>query len=129
MNKNKYKRIIAGIIDLYIASIFSYFIIAIFTNGTFEANTMTIFIYIITLSIAIISKDIIFKNQSIGKKIFKIVIKDCNKQTIVPKKEKLVLRNIILVILFPLEFLMIFLFNERFGDILLSTKIVNKNYT
>lgn len=66
-------------------------------------------------------KDLIFKNQSIGKKIMKLEI--VNKENEKPNKLILICRNLTLYI-WPLEIILLLIFNKRIGDILFNTQVV-----
>ena len=66
-------------------------------------------------------KDLIFKNQSIGKKIMKLEI--VNKENEKPNKFILICRNLT-VFIWPLEIILLLIFNKRIGDILFNTQVV-----
>ena len=66
-------------------------------------------------------KDLIFKNQSIGKKIMKLEI--VNKENEKPNKLILICRNLT-VFIWPLEIILLLIFNKRIGDILFNTQVV-----
>ena len=71
--------------------------------------------------ILICTRDLWFKNQSIGKRILKIEILKKGKK---PNFLVLSIRGIG-VFLCPLEFILIMLFNQNIGDILFDTEVVS----
>lgn len=72
-------------------------------------------------------KDLLFKNQSIGKKIFNLYVVDKNNDK--PHPIILVLRNV-LMLLWEIDVFLILLFGYKICDIIFQTKVVeleNKN--
>ncbi len=81
-----------------------------------------IVLYAIWFIVYPLFKDLIFKNASIGKKLFKLHIVDSKNE--VPRKSKMILRNITFFIA-PIEILLILLNNGiRLGDIIADTKVI-----
>lgn len=110
----KIKRIIADQIDYFICLI-------VLSPLDFLSKT---FIYYMIAMALIMFKDTIFNNKGIGKSLLnlEIVSYDGTKITIV----KTILRNIT-VIIWPVEAIMIVLFNKRIGDIIFKTKVVESS--
>ena len=70
-------------------------------------------------------KDTLFKNASLGKKLLGLVV--VKKSGYEPHKKALILRNILLVFIFPLELYRFFVEkDERYGDVVANTKVVYK---
>ena len=93
----KFKRLIAGFIDLIIIS---FIILPVFwtIENIFNFDELVIynlFLYII-FSFLFFSKDLTFKNMSIGKRIFKLKVLTNIEKT--PSAIILFLRNVFLVI-------------------------------
>ena len=120
--KEKIKRILAGIVDFYLACFFSSAIIGFLTLGKFSVTPFTISIYLILYCLLQLFRDLIFENASIGKRIFKLkVVKiDGTKLTIVD----MVKRNMPIIVLVPVEVLLILFDNRRIGDIWAKTLVV-----
>lgn len=80
-------------------------------------------IYLLSIYILLLFKDTVHKNASIGKKIMKIEVlkKDGN----IPKISILILRNAFLII-WPLEVFFLIKNNQRIGDLVFGTKVVDK---
>lgn len=129
----KLKRLIAIFIDYYVI-LFVGFLLAFIVVTTGQALNISniefsidLIINRITMPISIIGlllKDLIFKNKSLGKKIMKIEVKKKNGQ--LPTSMELVLRNIFYII-WPIEFVILIICNQRIGDIILNTSVCNIN--
>lgn len=73
-----------------------------------------------------LTKDLLFGNQSVGKKLFDLYIVDKNNNK--PDPIKLVLRNV-LMLLWEIDVFFILLFDYKICDIIFQTKVIeNKNY-
>ncbi len=120
--KNKLKRLLAGFIDFYISCLFGTVVFDIVTLGKNKYTFISVSIYTISTLAFLLLKDAIFKNASIGKRIFKLEIakKDKTKLTIID----VIKRNIPIVILLPAEVLLLIINNRRIGDIWAKTSIV-----
>lgn len=83
-----------------------------------------VFCAIIWFVISVLFKDLIFKNASIGKKLFGLHVVDENGRQ--ARYGNLVLRNITLLMLLPIECLLVF-FNKgvRLGDIIAKTRVTS----
>ena len=115
----KRKRIIACLID-FIIIIFLVNILGYVVEGDIVFSKYFWNIMIVLLFIYILLKDIMFRNQSIGKKMMNISIK--NMDNTLPKISVIVLRNLTLV-LWSIEGIVLLISNKRIGDILLKTKV------
>ncbi len=71
----------------------------------------------------VISKDLYFKNGSLGKKIFKLEIVTLRNER--PTNLVKILRNLTIII-WPIECVLILIGKERIGDRLCKTKVVEK---
>lgn len=67
-------------------------------------------------------KDLLFKDQSIGKKIVKIKVVSIESKNI--RKAQLISRNLILIYLYPIEVLMLLSSSKRLGDKYAKTNVV-----
>lgn len=130
----KLKRLCALVIDYYIVSAVCSIPILIFVliksfiiqeNDIFNLLNYVISIGTIFYIIFLPFKDIINGNSSIGKKVMQLEIKNNNNNEI-PTNFRLILRNLFLII-WPIEGLLILIFNRRLGDIICNTKVVYKN--
>lgn len=70
------------------------------------------------------TKDLIFKNASIGKKALNLKVVTNNNE--VPKKSQLIIRNITLLI-WPIDFLVLLITKRRIGEIITKTKVIEVN--
>lgn len=121
------KRLIAGIIDLYIICFISSFIVLIITLGKMDIF-LSVGTYLITFFVQMVFKDMIFGNASIGKKIIKIkvVTMGQNGNINTGKLSALVcLKRAMPLILLPLELLLIITNNKRMGNMWANTTVVN----
>jgi len=114
----KINRLRAAYIDLMIASI-----IPVVTYVFFcDVLSIDLFYPCIGLGyIFLFIKDFIFKKISIGKRIMKINVRMIDDS--VPSNFILFLRNLTYII-YPIEVVMIILFNKRLTDIIFKTKVV-----
>lgn len=88
-----------------------------------QSDLLDLISWIIFLLLYII-KDLLFKNQSIGKKIFNLYVVDKNNNK--PSSIKLVLRNI-LILLWELDVILILLFGCKLCDFIFQTKVIENN--
>lgn len=119
---NKIKRILAAIIDFYSICFLSTAIIGILTLGKFNITPFSMAIFLLLYFLFLLCKDFVFKNASIGKRIFKFkVIKtDGTKLTIAD----VIKRNIPIIVLLPIEVFLLIIKNRRIGDVWAKTSIV-----
>lgn len=116
----KKKRILACLID-FITIIFLVNIIGYIVEKSIVFSSYFWIIMIALLFISILLKDLMFKNQSIGKKIMNISVKSLDNT--VPSIPIIMFRNITLV-LWPLEGIILLITNKRIIDLILKTKVV-----
>ena len=113
------------------ASIIDYGIIGVIATFTLEGLQRVSVSFLdptyVTLSvIAVLSlgKDIVFKNASVGKKLFGLYVISTEDGG-VPKIGRLILRNLPLGWIFPVEFIMVyFAKHRRLGDMWVKTEVV-----
>ncbi len=85
--------------------------------------TIKSYITVFLIVILVLGKDIVFKNASIGKKIFRLrVVSTSNSD--VTSIGRLILRNVPLVWGFPIEFIMFWRGKKRLGDIWSETEVI-----
>jgi len=135
----KKRRFIAWFIDYYVAAFLGFFIAQFIARNTFATHDYSFvtgvgivradYLFFATYFIAFVTlfifKDLLFKNQSLGRKIMKIeVINDYN--NLIPKKTALILRNLILIFIFPIELYFLLFDSKRVGDEYFKTKVLKK---
>ncbi|MFE5318385.1 RDD family protein [Paenibacillus sp. NPDC056579] len=69
----------------------------------------------------------IFNGRSIGKRIFKLAVRDADNLNQVPNKFRLFIRNIPLVI-WPLEIILLLIINKRIGDLIARTQVIRTEH-
>jgi len=116
------KRIVAAIIDFYIAVFISSAFILIITLGKMTLTPFSLTAYLTIFLLFMLFKDIVFKNTSIGKRIFKFIVVKTDGTDL--RFSDVIKRNIPIVFLFPVEALMLVFNNRRIGDIWAKTTIV-----
>lgn len=123
----KATRLLAGLIDhtiiVFLISIIDSFF---YSKVDTEAIFFSIFIReSIEYFILCTCKDLIFKNASIGKRVFGlIVIKEDDRYSL--QVRDLLIRNVLLLPLLAIEILLIIIDNKRIGDVISKTKVVQK---
>ena len=122
---DKIKRILAAIIDFYIICFLSSAFIGVFTLGEFSVTPFSIIVYITISLLLLIFKDFMFKNTSIGKRIFKLKVAKTDGTNLMIVD--VIKRNIPIIILLPLEALLLIINDRRIGDIWAKTSIVYNN--
>ena len=80
--------------------------------------------FVISLPLIFVYRDVIFKGQSIGKRIFKLKIVDLETKNL-PLKSKLIRRNVFFFIL-PIEIILIIIKNQTIGDMVTNTTIIKQ---
>lgn len=120
---NKIKRILAALIDFFIICFLCTMSVGILTLGELTATPLSIVVYTVLYVVFLLTKDLIFKSASIGKRIFKLeVIKiDGTKLRAVD----VIKRNVTVIFLLPLEELLIMANDRRIGDIWAKTSVVH----
>lgn len=120
---NNVKRILAAFIDFIVILFLSSFSVCIVTLGKMNTTPLSISSYFISYVLLLIIKDFIFKNASIGKRIFKIkVVKiDGTRLTLFD-----VLKRTLPLILLPIELILMIINDKRMGDIWAKTLVIEK---
>ena len=114
-----FKRIFSIVIDFYITMFIGLSIFFIVTKTfNIQSNLLCDVLMIILFSL----KDLIFKEGSIGKIVCKLKL-STNDNKEVSNIFK-ILRNLT-VIIWPIELLLLIIFNKRIGDMLYKTKVLN----
>ena len=122
---DKIKRVLAAIIDFYIICFLSSAFICVFTLGEFSITPFFIIVYLIISLLLLLFKDFMFKNTSIGKRIFKLKVAKTDGTNLMIVD--VIKRNIPIIILLPVEALLLIINNRRIGDIWAKTSIVYNN--
>lgn len=122
---DKIKRILASIIDFYIICFLSSAFICVFTLGEFSITPFSIIAYLTISLLLLLFKDFMFKNTSIGKRIFKLKVAKTDGTNLMIVD--VIKRNIPIIILLPVEALLLIINNRRIGDIWAKTSIVYNN--
>ena len=122
---DKTKRILAAIIDFYIICFLSSMFIFVFTLGEFSITPFSIIMYLTISLLLLLFKDCMFKNTSIGKRIFKLKVTKTDGTNLMIVD--VIKRNIPIIILWPVEALLLIIHNRRIGDIWAKTSIVYNN--
>ena len=119
----KIRRFAAMAIDYVVMLFVSMMLVALVTLGSLEVNGLSLCAFFGSYILMVIFKDLIFKNQSVGKRIVKLKI-----VSVLPDKKikvgTLILRSIPMV-LFPIEFFLIIGNYNRLGDLLANTSVVD----
>ena len=122
---DKIKRILAAIIDFYVICFVSSAFICVFTLGEFSITPFFIIVYLTISLLLLLFKDFMFKNTSIGKRIFKLKVAKTDGTNLMIVD--VIKRNIPIIILLPVEALLLIINNRRIGDIWAKTSIVYNN--
>lgn len=91
-------------------------------NGTINLFRMPL---LIVWFILILINDLMLGNKSIGKSLFGIEVVDEDGN--IPSAWKLIVRNLIFILLFPIEILSVLIFDKTIGDFILKTKVVKES--
>ena len=75
--------------------------------------------------ILILINDLMLGNKSIGKSLFGIEVVDEDGN--IPSAWKLIVRNLIFILLFPIEIISVLIFDKTIGDFILKTKVVKES--
>ena len=124
----KLRRILAWIIDWNLCGIPALIYTSIFKTITeaqgLKALYALIFVlFVLSFPILFVVRDAIFKGRSVAKRIFKLRVID-NETNELPKKEKLVIRNLFFFI-YPVEAIFLIATNQSIGDMTTNTTVVN----
>lgn len=108
------RRILAGIIDFYIICFLTTTLVLIITLGKLNISAISVISFLLFFFFLLLLKDFLFKNASIGKKIFKIaIIKTDGSNLTLSDSLK---RTLTLLLLLPIELFLIIKNNKRIGD-------------
>lgn len=125
MSANKSNRFLALILDLFILSFLETAVIGCIVTSEIDYIKVTSIMVQCLYFILVLTKDLLFKNQSIGKKIFGIEIVDLKTRKS-PKIWQLLVRNIFIIPLLIIEMLMVLFSDRRIGDIVCDTVVLKK---
>ena len=115
----KTKRILAYVIDvIFITLIIAPLLLLAFLSKLYYLSPALFTLYIFLM----ITRDMYNKNQSIGKKKMKIKILTLNNT--IPSYNVLIFRNVLFIILYGIDLLLILIINKTIGDIIFKTKLV-----
>lgn len=114
-----FKRIFSIVIDFYITMFIGLSIFFIVTKTfNIQSNLLCDVLMIILFSL----KDLPFKEGSIGKIVCKLKLSTIDNKEV--SNIFKILRNLT-VIIWPIELLLLIIFNKRIGDMLYKTKVLN----
>ena len=124
----KLKRILVWIIDWNISGLPALLYAFIFrkvveTQGINAIGALLFVFFVLSFPAIFVFRDVIFKGQSIAKRIFKLRVID-NETNELPKKGKLVIRNLFFFI-YPVEAILLIATNRSIGDMATNTTVVN----
>ena len=123
----KLRRILAWIIDWNLCGIPALMYALIFRKIA-EAQSITaigallIVFFVLSFPVIFVFRDVIFKGQSIAKRIFKLRVIDIETNEL-PSNRKLIIRNLFFF-LYPVEFIMLLASDKSLGDMVTNTTIV-----
>ncbi len=124
------KRIIAFIIDWNITLLPAIVLFELFMGiGIENKNLLPLRMIVCYIAVfggftLFVLRDYIFKGQSLGKKIFGLIVLDKDSFS-VPKKRQLILKNIFLFI-YPVEGILLLATGETLGNKITNTDVVYK---
>ena len=123
----KLKRILVWIIDWNISGLPALLYAFIFrkvveTQGINAIGALLFVFFVLSFPAIFVFRDVIFKGQSIAKRIFKLRVID-NETNELPSNRKLIIRNLFFF-LYPVEFIMLLASDKSLGDMVTNTTIV-----
>ena len=123
----KLKRILAWIIDWNISGLPALLYAFIFrkvveTQGINTIGALLFVFFVLSFPVLFVFQDVIFKGQSIAKRIFKLRVIDIETNEL-PSNRKLIIRNLFFF-LYPVEFIMLLASDKSLGDMATNTTIV-----
>ena len=123
----KLKRILAWIIDWNISGIPALLYALIFrkiaeAQGITAIGVLLFVFFALSFPAIFVFRDVIFKGQSIAKRIFKLRVIDIETNEL-PSNRKLIIRNLFFF-LYPVEFIMLLASDKSLGDMVTNTTIV-----
>lgn len=117
------RRFFAAFIDWTLIAFVGAIVLELLQFTGFEP-TMKSYITVFLIVILVFGKDIVFKNASIGKKIFRLRVVSSSDGTI-PSMGRLILRNLPLIFIFAAELIMCCRNNtRRLGDVWAATEVI-----
>lgn len=120
----KTKRIISITIDFFIVSFIGlglfFMAVELFNITNKELYNILEFIW---MSLLFVIKDLPYREGSLGKKICKLEVLNLNNKRL--SNSIKILRNF-MILIWPVELILLVLFNKRLGDIIFKTKVVEK---
>ena len=123
----KLKRILAWIIDWNISGIPAllyalFFRKVVEIQGINAIGVLLFVFFVLSFPAIFVFRDVIFKGQSIAKRIFKLRVIDIETNDL-PSNQKLIIRNLFFFI-YPVEFIMLLASNKSLGDMATNTTII-----
>ena len=123
----KLKRILAWIINWNISGIPALLYTLIFKKivelqGLNVIGALLFVVFVLSFPAIFVLRDVIFKGQSIAKRIFKLRVVD-NETSALPETKKLIVRNLFFFI-YPVDAIMLLATNKSLGDTVTNTTIV-----
>ena len=122
----KLKRILAWIVDWNISGIPALLYAAIFRKivevpGLNIIGALLFVFFVFSFPAIFVFRDVIFKGQSIAKRIFKLRIID-NETNNLPNMKKLIIRNLFFFI-YPADAIILLVASKTLGDLVTNTTI------
>ncbi len=121
---DKFKRLLAGLVDFYISCLFGTVVVEVVTLGSGKFTFALAVIYAASVLASLALKDYVFKNASVGKRIFKLIIVKTDGTKLMTID--VIKRNIPFTFLWPVEVLLFVFNNERIGDSWAKTTVVSE---
>ena len=123
----KLKRILVWIIDWNISGLPALLYVFIFrkvveTQGINAIGALLFVFFVLSFPAIFVFRDVIFKGQSIAKRIFKLRVIDIGTNEL-PSNQKLIIRNLFFF-LYPVEFILLLVSDKSLGDMTTNTTIV-----
>lgn len=81
-------------------------------------------LFVLSYPVLFVVRDVLFKGRSVAKRIFKLRVID-NETNELPKKQKLIIRNLFFFI-YPIEAILLIATNKSIGDMATNTTVVNR---
>lgn len=123
------RRIIAFLIDWNLsgvpALIYALILSHVARNGNPSPILIILFVlFVFSMPILFVLRDVIFKGRSIGKRIFKLHVID-KKTGELPDRSKLWIRNLFFM-MYPIDFIVLLVARRAIGDIATDTSVVRR---
>ncbi len=125
----KIKRILAWIIDWNLSGVPALLYALVFreivkADGGNAIGILLFALFVISFPTIFVFRDVIFRGQSIAKRLFGLRIVDHTTGEL-PKKEKLMIRNLFFFI-YPIELILLIATGKTIGDMLTNTGVIQK---